>query len=188
MYTEDEITLENPRQTIAPLRDCSGWQEFQDDTAHIEPRSYLFDARKFSNKVFAQVDAFNDAEERYIVWVDGDVLFHADFDAKFFKDLVKGYFCAYLGRGKTYTETGMIIFDMDHPDFDEFAKRYESFYLDRTLFLLPYWIDCLAFDTARQGLEAKDLTPEVSGMVDVFSRSPLAEICSHDKGARKYKS
>ena len=54
------------------------------------------------------------------------------------------------------------------------------------MFLLDYWIDCRAFDTSRDGLQARNLTPDVDGMVDAFDQSPLKDICEHDKGALKY--
>ena len=55
-------------------------------------------------------------------------------------------------------------------------------YDKRLLFMLTYWIDCCAFDFSIQGLEARNLTPDVAGMVDVISRSPLAEYIEHNKG------
>jgi hypothetical protein len=64
--------------------------------------------------------------------------------------------------------------------------RYAEQYDDRLLFMNTYWIDCHAYESAKKGLSARNLTPEVAGMVDVFSRSPLKDICEHDKGARKY--
>lgn len=161
-----------------------GWQSFQDDTQHIRPENYLYNAAKFSHKVYAQLDAF-ESGERYIVWLDADIVFKKELTRNFLKKLVKGYFCAYLGRIGCYTETGFLIFDTHHPDFQTFKDRYRKVYDDRTLFLMDYWIDCLAFDEARKDLEAINLTPDVEGMVDVFSRSPLKDICYHNKGSLK---
>lgn len=181
VYTEDEITFPHKK-----LHDVPGWGSFQEDTKHIEPQSYLYDARRFSHKVYAQLDAF-ESGERYVVWLDADIVVKKEITKRFLKGLLKENFCAFLGRQGCYTETGFIIFDTEHPDFPKFKERYSAIYNDRLLFMLPYWIDCLAFDAARDGLQARNLTPNVVGMVDVFSRSPLAEYMDHDKGNRKFR-
>jgi len=181
VYSEDNLTIKT-----WPLQQVDGWQSFQDDTKHIRPKSYLFEAGKFAHKVYAQLDAFN-SDHRYVVWLDADVVIKSDLTEDFLKSLLDGGFCAYLGRQLTYTETGFLIFDVLHEDFPEFAKRYRDFYDNRHLFLLPYWIDCLAFDAARYELNATNLTPDAAGMMDVFSRSPLKDVMKHNKGNRKYE-
>jgi len=181
VYSEDALTI-----PTRPLKDIPGWQSFQDDTDHIEPQNYLFDARKFAHKVYAQLDAF-ESKHRYVVWLDADIVVTGELTANFIKKQLRDGFCAYLGRDLCYTETGLLIFDTKHDDFPEFKRRYREMYDKRYLFELPYWIDCLAFDTARQGLQATNMTPEVAGMVDVFSRSPFKDILTHNKGNRKYE-
>lgn len=181
VYSEDELTTQS-----WPLQQVDGWQSFQDDTAHIKPTSYLYDARRFAHKVYAQLDAFN-SDHRYVVWLDADVVVTAELTEDFLKGLLDGGFCAFLGRDLTYTETGFLIFDILHDDFPEFHRRYRDLYDNRRLFSLPYWIDCLAFDTSRQGLNATNLTPEAAGMIDVFSRSPLKDVMHHNKGQRKFQ-
>ena len=179
VYSEDQLTI-----PTLPLQNVPGWQSFQDDTRHIRPENYLYNAAKFSHKVYAQLDAF-ESGERYIVWLDGDIVFKKALTKNFLKKLVRGYFCAYLGRTNFYTETGFLIFDTQHDDFPLFKKRYRKVYDERTLFSLEYWIDCLAFDESRRGLAARNLTPDVEGLVDVFSRGPLKDICLHNKGYLK---
>jgi hypothetical protein len=180
VYTEDDLTI-----PTRPLDEVRGWSEFQEATKHLTPESYLFDARRFSHKVYAQLDAF-ESGHRYVVWLDADIVFKGDLTEKFLIGLLDGHMTAYLGRELCYTETGFIIFDTEHPDFDTFKHRYAEQYDDRLLFMNTYWIDCHAYESAKKGLSARNLTPEVAGMVDVFSRSPLKDICEHDKGARKY--
>jgi hypothetical protein len=181
VYSEDKLTI-----PTWPLQQVRGWQSFQDDTKHAKPQNYLHNARKFSHKVYAQLDACG-SDHRYVVWLDADVVITSELTEDFLKGLLGGGFCAYLGRELTYTETGFLIFDVLHDDFPEFAKRYRSFYDDRYLFLLPYWIDCLAFDVARKGLNATNLTPDAAGMIEVFSKSPLKGVMHHNKGAKKYE-
>ena len=181
VYSEDELTI-----PTKPLKDVSGWQSFQDDTEHLEPLSYLYNARKFSHKVYAQLDAF-ESDHRYVVWLDADVLFTGEVTKDFLVGLLDGGFCAFLGRELTYTETGFLLFDTFHPEFPAFVTRYRDYYDKRYLFELTCWIDCMAFDAAREGLNATNLTPKAQGMIDVFSRSPLKDVLTHNKGNRKYE-
>ena len=179
MYSEDIDTHRS-------LHEVEGWKEFQDATAHINPSSYLYDIRRFSHKVYAQLDAF-ESDHRYVVWIDGDVVVKKEVTEGFLKRLVKERMCAYLGRQQCYSETGFIIFDTEHEDFPEFRKRYRAQYDEKLLFLQDYWVDCIAFDVARQGLDTRNLTPDVFGMVSVFDKSPLAAYMDHDKGNLKYR-
>ena len=184
VYTEDDLTI--PGVEVKSLHDVPGWKSFYEDTAHIKPDTYLFDARRFCHKVYAQLDAF-ESRHRYVVWLDGDVVIKKKFGVRFIKRLLDGEMCAYLGRERSYTETGFIAFDTHHPDFPEFKKLYRNWYDLRYIFMLPYWIDCMAFDASKHGLSGKNLTPEGKGMMDVFVTSPLAPYMDHDKGLRKHK-
>jgi hypothetical protein len=168
------------------LYNVPGWEDFQKDSEHIKPESYLFDATRFAHKVYAQLDAF-ESKHRYVVWLDADVVFKKRFGQRFIKKLLDGKMCAFLGRRGSYTETGFIAFDTHHPDFEEFKSRYREIYDGRFLFMLDYWIDCLAFDASRRGLAGRNLTPEGQGMTDVFSISPLEPYLDHDKGNRKFR-
>ena len=181
VYTEDDLTIPHKR-----LHECEGWESFYKDTDHIKPESYIFDAQRFCHKVYAQLDAF-ESDHRYVVWLDADVYVKKPFGEKFLKGLLDGEMVAFLGRAHSYTETGFIAFDTHHPDFPEFKERYRRWYDERHLFLLPYWIDCLAFDASKHELSQKNLTPDARGMMDVFSQSLLSEYMDHDKGMRKHR-
>ena len=184
MYTEDAITFPNVK--IKRLKDVAGWSEFQEGAKHIKPQSYHFNVRKFSHKVYAQLDAF-ESRHRYVVWLDGDIVFQKELKASFLKKLVKDHMCAYLGRQDCYTETGFLIFDTKHEDFPQFKQEYSDCYNKRYYTQFQCWVDCIAFDISRKGLQCRNLTPEVYGMVSVFDKSPLKDICEHDKGALKYR-
>ncbi len=174
------------RAKVKQLKEVPGWEDFQEESRHIKPTSYHFEVSKFSHKVYAQLDAF-ESGHRYIVWLDADIVFKDELKSSFLKNLVKGYMCAYLGRRECYSETGFIIFDTKHDDFEKFRQEYSDCYNKRYIYQFQCWIDCLAFDYSRKKLQCRNLTPEVHGMVSVFDKSPLKDICEHDKGALKYR-
>jgi hypothetical protein len=166
---------------VRRLDEVPGWQEFYDSTAHLEPQNYLFDAQRFCHKVYAMLDAF-ESRHRYVVWIDADTVFKRRLGQKFLINLLSGKMCAYLGRQGSYTETGFLVFDTHHSDFSEFKKRLRDLYDKRYLFMLDYWIDCLAIDAAMLGLSGNNLTPGATGMVNVFTQSPISDYIDHDKG------
>ena len=178
VYTEDEITTDLAE--VRQLKDVPGWSEFYESTHHIEPAHFLFDAQRFSHKVYALLDAFQ-SKHRYVVWLDADIVVKKRFGQKLIKRCLDGHMCAYLGRQGCYTETGFIAFDTHHPDFPEFEKLYREMYDLRYIFLEKWWVDCVAFDVARNG-KGNNLTPAAIGMVSVFEDAPIGEYFDHFKG------
>lgn len=145
----------------------------------IEHRpGFLFDAKRFCHKVFAQLDAAKEGEPFW--WIDADV---AMFGKPPRELLEQSELVTYLGRD-SYTETGLIGFNPQHPEWKWFEDRYRSMYTEAKLLELPYWTDCHAFDEARQG-KGKDLTPNGRGFDNVLGRSVWGPYMAHFKGPLK---
>lgn len=157
-----------------------------------DERQFLYDAARFSYKWFALIEAskqFAALDTDYLVWLDADVVATRPFTENFFKGLLpQGNLMAYLGRLKPYTETGFLVFDIANPYYDAFFYEMEDLYHYHKIFNLSRWIDCVAFDHAREKVEAigaktRDLTPGMMG--HVWELSPLACCLTHNKGLRK---
>jgi hypothetical protein len=139
---------------------------------------FLWDAKRFCHKVFAQLDAMEDGEPFW--WVDADVaLLTAVPEALTTQTEV----VTFLGRD-SYTETGLVGFNVVHPDFEEFKARYRRMYTDGLLFKLQYWTDCHAFDFAREG-KGFNLTPNGRGFDNVMRDSKFGACMAHFKGPLK---
>lgn len=181
MYTEDRSTpnLDN----LYSLHAVPGYDAFVSATAHIRPRSFLFDAQRFCHKAYAMLDAFESGG--IVVWFDADVIFKAPITEELIRTWLDGKMCAYLGRIGSYAETGFLAFDTTHPDFPTYQDRFRQQYDLRHLFLNPFWIDCQAFEISANGLPGNNLSPTARGMGDAFSQSPLRDYAEHLKGARK---
>lgn len=139
---------------------------------------FLWDAKRFSHKVFAQIDAAKDGEPFW--WIDADIAMFRHVPEEL---LEQEEMVTFLGRD-TYTETGLVGFNPRHKDFPEFLKRYRSMYVDRKLFELPYWTDCHAFDAAREG-QGRNLTPRGKGFDNVMRDSVFGAYMAHFKGPLK---
>lgn len=145
----------------------------------IEKRpGFLWDAKRFCHKVFAQLDMAKDGEPFW--WIDADVLISKKPPRHLFEqeDVV-----TFLGRN-SYTETGLVGFNPKHPDWQDFERRYRSMYADAKILQLDYWTDCHAFDEARQG-RGKNLTPGGRGFDNVMKVSPFGPYMTHYKGNLK---
>ena len=140
--------------------------------------TFLWDAKRFCHKVFAQLDAMEDGEPFW--WIDADVLLLQPLPEALVEqeDIV-----TFLGR-TSYTETGLIGFNPKHSEFEWFKRRYKSMYVDGNLLKLDFWTDCHAFDAARAG-RGHDLTPNGKGFDNVMRDSKFGAYMAHFKGPRK---
>jgi len=185
-YVEEEPDF---KHDLIEYRDIYGIPDVAMFISHAEhlqrqaPKNYLYDAAKFSYKVFAQLDVFKESPKEEIFWFDADIVFLRPLSKWLLKGLLKDVCLAYLGRD-TYTEAGFIGFDTAHKNFPMFFHHYEDMYKKRRIFELNFWTDCHAFDEARRGIKGRDLT-QGKGMEHVFCKSPLAPYMDHLKGGRK---
>ena len=143
-----------------------------------ERKGFLWDVKRFSNKVFAQLDAAKDGEPFW--WIDADVVL---FEKPPLELLEQDDLVTFLGRD-SYTETGLVGFNPQHPEWKWFEDRYRGMYTEGRIFDLDYWTDCHAFDFARDG-KGKDLTPEGRGYENVMQRSVFGPYMAHYKGKLK---
>ncbi len=141
---------------------------------------YTYDAIKFCNKVFCQLETQDDL----VFWVDADTVTHHDVPPEVLRGLLNGVPYCFFGRG-TYTETGFIGFNKKHPEYAALHRQYRRAYMEGILFTLLGWHDCYAFDYARIGIQGNNLSPNGRGMQHVIAESFLSSYLDHLKGNRK---
>lgn len=151
-----------------------------------EGYDFRYNAQAFCRKVFAQDAVFN--EDEYVFWFDSDSFAKQPMSEEFLKSLFDGKCLSYLGRINSYTETGFLGFHTKHPDFEAFRSAYLSYILTGKIFSqLKGWHDCIAFDVARDGISANNLSPKGRNYDAVMEQSVLDPYLTHLKGARKFK-
>lgn len=155
---------------------------------------FLWDAIRFSHKSFCIVQAGLTIDADVMFWLDADVKAFRPIPDDFFETLItpKAY-CAYLDRGKKYSETGFIAYNLKHQYHREFMERIERYYVSGRIFKLRQWHDCEVFDSVRKEMThekkitTQNLTPPLYKHNHPFVNSPLGKYLDHLKGNRKDK-
>jgi hypothetical protein len=198
-YSEDfddwTPDLHHEKISYRPLQEVYGYDHFMDYCSRANVFSgqtpfgydYNHDAVKFTKKVFAQFDAFT-LEPGKVIWVDADSVIQKE--TKF--DFFSGKAVFHMGREGFYTESGVVGFDTEHPDFEAFKNKYVEVYRKGLIFTLARWHDCEALDWAidQSGIETNNLSSDwVPGKdLDVLPTTVLGEYIKHYKGNQKWKS
>ena len=116
--------------------------------------SFLWDAVRFSNKVFCVVNAVRNAKEYdYVVWIDGDTFSFRPIPMDFFEKLLpQNTMLTYLGRenpklndGGKYPECGFVGYNIKHPEIQNFINDWENLYVTDNVFKLLEWHDSYVF-------------------------------------------
>lgn len=139
---------------------------------------------QYCHKVFAQYESSLEVENGYMIFLDADVAVLEKFSSNEVENFLNGKFCGYVGRDTLLTETGLIIYDLDHPGSREFLYDFYNLYNNDKLFDLHSWCDCSAFDYARKNskLPFINLSGEYSKYVDPISVGPLGRYFDHWMG------
>lgn len=138
--------------------------EFKTRNSHRTYKDYKFDGIRFAHKTYATFHAANQSVD-YLIWLDSDTEIYNFIDKDYFlKFLPKGSFVGYIGR-KGISETGFLIFDMNHLYAKDFFKRYQWYYDSDALYDLGEYHDAYIFDTVRKEFEA-------DGRISSYNVSP----------------
>jgi hypothetical protein len=196
-YRHDKITyklLSELSNLQAFLAYCDRNPVFCGNTAY----GYEFkrDARRFSFKVFAQLDVLNHYSGK-IFWLDADMVFKKPVPLEFLVDTLDGKTVCLLIREGLHAETGFVGFDTNGIGFDHFLDTYTDIYRRGKIFKEPYWIDGHAMQIAvkESGVPHNNLSsffriPNDRKMtmddLDVMSKTILGEYLIHNKGKKKF--
>ena len=165
--------------------------------------SFLFDAVRFSNKVFCVTHSIRSSVQKeydYVVWLDADTYTFRPMSREFLESLLpKDTMLTYLGRenpqkndGGKYPECGFVGYNLRHPDIQNFANDWENIYKSDQVFDLLEWHDSYVFwhlsklYREQKSIEVNDIGywKGVKGH-HVFINSELGLYIDHFKGKRK---
>ena len=165
--------------------------------------SFLFDAVRFSNKVFCVTHSIKTSVEKeydYVIWLDADTYTFRPMPREFLESLLPSdTMLTYLGRenpqkndGGKYPECGFVGYNLRHPDIQNFAGDWEDIYRSDQVFGLLEWHDSYVFwHLSKWYREHKKIKINDIGYWKgvkghhVFINSELGLYIDHFKGKRK---
>jgi hypothetical protein len=116
---------------------------------------FIYDAVRFSYKVFACIDAWQKTKPDMLWFLDADIITFDKIPMSWLEHIIPDKsFTSYLGRPKKgFSETGYYAFNTAHKYAREFFERWQTYY-DKDRFLeLKGYTDSFTFDGARIELE-----------------------------------
>jgi hypothetical protein len=165
--------------------------------------SFLWDAVRFSNKVFCVINAVRNSKDYdYVVWLDADTFTFRPVPIDFLEKLLPANtMVTYLGRenpklndGGKYPECGFVGYNLNHPETQNFINEWELLYTQDTVFKILEWHDSYVFwhltKKFRTGknIQVNDIGKWVGVKGHhVFVNSELGQYIDHMKGDRKTK-
>ena len=159
-----------------------------------DKESFLWDAVRFSNKVFCIINAIRNSNDYdYVVWLDADTYTFNPVPISLFENLLKDHtMLTYLGRGDIYPECGFVGYNLKHTEIQNFVNDWEKLYVDGSIFDLLEWHDSAVFwHLSKIYVEDKGVTVNDIGYAKgvkghhVFVNSELGSYLDHFKGNRK---
>ncbi len=161
-----------------------------------DKESFLWDAVRFSNKVFCIINAIRTPNNYdYVVWLDADTYTFKPVPISLFENLLKDdTMLTYLGRGDIYPECGFVGYNLKHKEIQNFVDDWEKLYVDGSVFDLLEWHDSAVFwHLSKIYMEHKGIGVNDIGYAKgvkghhVFVNSELGYYIDHFKGNRKTK-
>lgn len=190
-YTDNITFKTSKNESIQNLESSvPNLTKFKERNKDKKVTDFLFDAVRFSHKSYCLFHAAKTKKVDVLVWLDSDSELIAPITPQFISSFMEqGKFVSYLGRGGRYTETGFLVFDMNHKHAQEFFDRFIEYYDNDKIYDLSAQLDCHAFDAARiqmekEGkIENKDISP--AGVTKNHFDQALNGFVTHYKGTKK---
>ena len=164
-------------------------------------KRYKQDFIKFCYKVFVTCHHALNSNADFLIWLDGDINTKANFNVE--KNLHyfdPNYFCWFLGRDycernknksdSVSTETGIIIFNLNHPISKDFFEDYKNIYETDKLFGLNEVHDGYVFDIVRKKYKQKYFKAFYQSQDADFPlrKIDLGKILEHQIGSKKWQT
>jgi len=158
--------------------------------------SFLWDAVRFSNKVFCVINAIRNSKDYdYVVWLDADTFTFRPVPLDFLVDVLpKNTMLTYLGRESVYPECGFVGYNLKHKETLNFINEWEQLYITGSVFKLLEWHDSAVFwELSKKFIQEKKIMVHDIGYRKgvtghhVFVNSVLGNYIDHFKGNRKIR-
>ena len=162
---------------------------FKKKYANYVPPEFDVDVVRFSNKVYAVVNALMDYHDIGI-WIDADCVPYADMSEEFLRGLLEpGSYIGCFQRKGAFTETGFWIVDCASPIHQQFMSTWQKWYDTDAFKKLSGWTDCHTLDSTIRVSKAKvtNLSGAFGsdGTLHPMAKAELGKYIDHCKGPKR---
>lgn len=148
--------------------------------------SYLFDAWKFSKKVFAIDLVASQIKCGWLLWLDADIKTYKPLPREVLERVLpEGHNLSYLARKTKHTECGFVGYNLNVLGTREFIRSFAAAYSSGLVFNLKEWHDSWVFDWLRKASTVKGYEIPHTSEQQPFNYSELGQYMDHLKGPRK---
>jgi hypothetical protein len=163
-------------------------QDFIDRNAGKKPESYLFDAVRFSHKIYSIKNCYESIKDSfdYLIWLDADTETIAPINDDYIKSTLPKdpELVSYLGRSNAkYSECGFVAYRVCQ-ETEQAINAMVDFYNTDNVYSLSGYTDCHVFDEVFKNSPKKNLSEGIPGL-NVWPMTVLGERLVHNKGNRK---
>lgn len=131
--------------------------------------------------------------DQVMIWLDADVVTYNPVTVEVLQTLMKPkHMVSFLGRENNYPECGFVMYNLTHPNMNQFFREWKNLYDTDTIFQLPEWHDSYVFMVVLNefirvvpDLKVNNLSPWGKNYDHVFINSKLGKYMDHMKGNRK---
>lgn len=146
VYSEDNFSLQTEELYLQA--------EFVKRNSHKVSNNFKFDAVRFCFKPYAIAQAINEHGANYtrLLWLDADTIFFKPITETWIDNNLhtKPAILSYLGRPKLHSETGILLFELNHKSTREYIERVISYYDSDKIFQEKEWHDSYIWDLVRK--------------------------------------
>lgn len=133
--------------------------DFVERNSYRPVSSYKYDSVRFCYKPYTIAQAVDDYAHNYtrLLWIDSDTQFHKPITEDWVTEHLYKEDClaTYMGRPNYYSETGVLLFNLEHPNTRAYINSVRQLYDTDMIYLLKEWHDSYVWDAVRQQYEAK---------------------------------
>lgn len=151
-----------------------------------DTKNFMFDAVRFSHKVYAYVDLALNQNVDIAIWLDGDTITHSPITPPVVMKWLDNKMAGALFRSN-FTETGFHIFDMRYPQAKIFMDKWLDYYNSDKIWSLEAYTDCHTYDATVKEFDINlwnNLSP-TKQHPHPFINGILGKHMDHTKGPRK---
>ena len=149
--------------------------------------------RKNMYRWFRKIVAIDHASAGFddvLFWMDSDCFSTASLPPEVIERAFDGAGVIHMRANRSYSETGLVGYDLAYPGVRELIQAMKEHYLSRRFERYPRWDDCITLDLQldrRDAPRSRDIAKKAVANAEVLPTTVFAPYLKHEKGLHSRK-